>query len=243
MKLNQAKKKIIAFIQENVGDKPAVLGLSGGIDSSTVAYLAVEALGPGRVHGILSPSTSNTEDDLRLATLVAENLDLSAETIEIDDILSKFQKAADFYTDKKVLGNLKARVRMCLLYGKANQMNAITLGTGNKTELLTGYFTKHGDGAIDILPIADIYKTDLRNLARHIGVPEEIITRKPTAGLWDDQYDEDEIGMSYDELDAILIAMEAHTSLDSFDAKNVARAKELHDISAHKRVMPPICTL
>ena len=188
--MEDARKKIMNFIKKQAGTKSVVIGLSGGLDSSVVAFLAVEALGKEKVFGIISPSEINTKQDLKLAALVANLLEIEYQTINIDNIVNSFYENCDFYTDKTTAGNLKARIRMCMLYGKANQIKGLVLGTGNKTELMTGYFTKHGDGAADILPIGGLYKTQERKLAKLIGVPEAIINRRPTASLWENQYDE-----------------------------------------------------
>jgi NAD+ synthase len=243
MNLEQTKKQITDFIKTQVGDKPAIIGLSGGLDSSVVTYLAVEALGADKIHAVLSPSASNTEEDMRLAKLVSETLNIQYSIFNIDEIVGNFQKNADLFQDKKVIGNLKARIRMSLLYGKANELDGMVLGTGNKTEIMTGYFTKHGDGAVDILPIGDMYKTEERDLAAHLGVPKEIIDRRPTAGLWDDQYDEEEMGITYENLDKILFAIKKKADLDEFDAGEVELVNKLIKNSEHKRNTPPTCIL
>jgi len=234
------KDKIIDFLKEQVGDKPAIIGLSGGLDSAVVAYLAAQALNKDKIFAILSPANTNTEADLRLAKQVAENLDIAYEVIDIDDIVASFQKTTDFYQDKMVLGNLKARIRMCLLYGQANKLTGVVLGTGNKSEMMVGYFSKYGDGGVDILPLGGLYKTQVYELAKELGVPQEIIERPPTAGLWKNQSDEKELGMTYEKLDKILITIENNENLDNFVEQDVIKVKKMISNSEHKRNLPPI---
>ena len=244
MNSEHSKKSIISFLQKYCEDKPAVLGLSGGLDSSVVAYLAAEALGSNKIHTIISPSETNTDQDLEYAKNICENLDIQYSIFNIDTIIESFQKSTDnLYTSKQSLGNLKARIRMSLLYGKANELDGLVLGTGNRTELSIGYFTKHGDGGADLLPIGDLYKTEERELAKYIGVPQEIIDRPPTAGLWDGQTDEDEIGMTYETLDKILTSLEQNKSLDKFETNDVEKVRKLMNKATHKNKIPPICKL
>lgn len=243
MKKNYAsvEKKIIRFIRAQVGRKNAIIGLSGGIDSATVAYLAVKALGPKRAQVMMTPAGCNTREDLDLAKKVARNLKIKFTIVEIEPIINAFEKKAPYFKKRLPHANLTARVRMCALYGKANESNAIVLGTGNKSELMTGYFTKHGDGAADIMPIGDLYKTEERGLARYLGVPDEIIDRTPTAGLWKGQEDEKEMGISYEELDFILEAIEKNKSLKNFSKFKISKVRKMIKASAHKRALPPVC--
>jgi len=235
-------EKITNFIKENAGDKPVVLGLSGGIDSALVAYLAVEALGTNKVHGLIMPSDTNTKEDLEYANLVCKKLGLIPITYHLSPIINEYKKIIR-PEDQKIIGNVKARMRMVLLYSKANELDGLVLGTGNKTEIAIGYFTKYGDGGVDILPIGDLYKTEVRELTRYLNIPKEIIDRPPTAGLWEGQTDENEIGMTYENLDKILLAIENNQNLDNFDQTEVNRVKDLIKNSEHKRKLPPICEL
>ena len=240
--MNEAKtiQKIVKFIQKQVGDKPVVLGLSGGIDSALVAYLAVQALGNKKVHCLIMPSDTNTKEDLKLAKLVAKNLLIPYSLFLIQPILKSYTKTLKAKPNKTTFGNLKARTRMTLLYAKANELNGMVLGTGNKTELMIGYFTKHGDGGVDLLPIGNLYKTQVRQLSQYLHIPQEIIDRPPTAGLWEGQTDEAEIGLIYEKLDQILEAIEKKKDLKKFNKTDVNKVKKLIKNSEHKRQLPKI---
>lgn len=241
MNLENTKSQIINFIKTQAGDKPVILGLSGGIDSALTAYLAVKALGNKKVHCLIMPSDTNTEQDLKLAKLITKNLNLQYSVFSLDPILNSYQKILKSKPSKTTLGNLKARIRMSLLYAKANELNGLVLGTGNKSEISIGYFTKYGDGGADLLPIADLYKTKVRELAKYLNISQEIIDRPPTAGLWTGQTDEADIGVAYEVLDQILEAIGKKKSLKKFVKKDVIRIKMMTRDSAHKRTSPPVC--
>ncbi|MFA6427069.1 MAG: NAD+ synthase [Candidatus Magasanikbacteria bacterium] len=244
MEIQELKQKIVFFIKEKAGDKPVVLGLSGGIDSALVAYLAVEALGPSNVYGVILPSSTNSNQDLIYAKKIATNLNLQSLIFNLEPILKAYQESTNkLFFSKKSLGNLKARIRMSISYGKANELNALVLGTGNKTELMVGYFTKYGDGGVDLLPIGDLYKIEVRELAKYIGVPQEIIDRAPTAGLWEGQTDEGELGITYKKLDKILMAIERGENLEYFDKDDVEQVKQRIKNAGHKLRTPPICKI
>ncbi len=184
--------------------KGIVVGLSGGIDSTLTAYLACEAVGCDRVFGIVMPSTTTPTEDKIHGVEIAKSLGIEYSEIAIDSILNEYLLMTHLEEDNLAIGNLKARIRMSIIYYYANHMNYLVSGTGNRSEILIGYFTKHGDGACDMEPIGDLYKSDVFRLSEYMNVPKEIITKPPRAGLWANQSDEDEIGMSYDLLDRIL---------------------------------------
>ena len=202
-----AKKEITDFINNIISSSNAngiVVGLSGGIDSTVSAYLAVNSVGAENVLGIHMYSSTTPKEDKEHAKLMAELLNIEYIEISIDNIITTITDTT-IQTDSKLAnGNLKARIRMSLLYYYANMNNYLVIGTGNRSELLIGYFTKYGDGGCDLEPIGNILKTQLRVLAKSWGIPEDIISKPPRAGLWPGQNDEDEIGLNYETLDLLL---------------------------------------
>lgn len=237
-----ARQKIVTFISEYVsrsGCSYAVIGLSGGVDSSLVLALACEALGPDRIIGLMLPvdkdsDTKNVED----AVALADSFGIQHELFEIGPALKAFEKLE---LDRVSFGNLTARLRMATWYAKANKHNGIVLGTGNKSEILTGYFTKYGDAGVDILPLAELYKVNVWKLAEHVGIPQHIIEKTPSAGLWSNQTDEGEMGVTYRELDSILfLRFDKGLSVEEIESRGHARdtvdkVMTLVDRSQHKR--------
>ena len=203
----KTRSDIVEFIKSKVNEANSdgiAIGLSGGIDSTLVAYLACEAVGPDNVFGIIMPSTTTPAEDRIHGIQTAQLLGIDYKEIAIDSILNEFLSVTQLDNDNLAIGNLKARIRMSTLYYYANYKNYLVIGTGNKSEILIGYFTKHGDGACDMEPIGDLYKSEVFKLSEYLNVSTDIINKPPRAGLWENQTDEDEIGMSYDLLDEIL---------------------------------------
>uniref|UniRef100_A0A7J2TK45 NH(3)-dependent NAD(+) synthetase n=1 Tax=Archaeoglobus fulgidus TaxID=2234 RepID=A0A7J2TK45_ARCFL len=234
--------RITSFIRDCVeksNSKGVVLGLSGGVDSAVVAFLCVKALGKERVLANIMPEEGVTpKEDVEDALLVAKILGIEYNLIEISPIVSLFLNIiGKDRINKNSLINLKPRIRMAINYFFANALQRLVVGTGNKSEIMIGYFTKYGDGGVDLQPIGDLYKTEIFEFARYLGVPERIVKKRPTAGLYIGQTDEDEIGMSYAELDEILKKIE----LGIFEnEERFKRVLELVRASEHKRAMPPI---
>ncbi|WP_049922575.1 NAD+ synthase [Halopiger djelfimassiliensis] len=248
--LARRRDHITTFIREQVetaGAEGAVLGLSGGIDSTLTAYLTVDALGTERVHGLVLPAHVSSDDNMSDAERVAQNLEISYDVIEIEPIVdSLLQAYPEAEGDREAVGNARARVRAVLNYLVANHENRLVVGTGNRSEAAVGYFTKYGDGAVDCHPIGNLYKGQVRQLARHVGVPEDLAAKTATAELWADQTDEEELGVSYETLDSILAAhvdgplsVAATARLLEIDEETVATVRGMYERSEHKRSVPP----
>lgn len=223
----------------------AVVGLSGGVDSSLVAKLCVDALGPKHTLGVGLPEKDSPPEDLTDAKSLAKELGISFQIVDITPMVESFRQALKV-KDRKALGNIKARARMIVLYDVAARNDGLVLGTGNKSEVCTQYFTKWGDGAVDLLPIGDLYKTQVWQMARHLGLPKTIVEKRPSAGLWKGQTDEGELGISYPDLDSILLGLEMElppeeiASRTGLDLGKVERIEAMVRAGAHKRKMPPI---
>lgn len=206
--------RICRFIKDYVERSKAkgvVLGLSGGIDSCTIAALSARALGGHNVLGLLLfEEETRRSEDIRHAELVAKEFGFKTETIDITSTLEAFYHSAPIFDPKDRLskGNVKARTRMIYIYYYANRLRLIVCGSSDKSETMMGYFTKWGDVAADISPIMDLYKTQVRKLAQHIGVPEEIVEKPSSPALWPGQLAENELGTKYEQLDLILFGLE-----------------------------------
>lgn len=246
--VEKTKNNITEFVQNKVSEANAdglVVGLSGGIDSTVAAFLACEAVGKENVFGVVLPSTTTPTEDKLHGTTIAQLLGINYKEMAIDSILNEFLSVAQLEEDILAIGNLKARIRMSIIYFYANSKNYLVCGTGNKSEISIGYFTKHGDGACDIEPIGDLYKTDVYELAKYLEIPQEIIDKPPRAGLWNNQTDEDEIGMTYKLLDKILYRfIEKEIDADSIAKELNIEVNEVNDIinrverNQHKTQVP-----
>jgi NAD+ synthase len=235
-------QKLTDWIKQRVSAasaKGAVLGLSGGMDSSVAAVLCQRAL-PDSTLGVILPCHSH-QQDIEHARMLAQRFAIATETIVLDSV---YDALLEVLPDEKVSAdrerlakaNLKARLRMLTLYYFANRRNYLVVGSGNRDELAIGYFTKYGDGGVDIQPLGSLLKGQLKELARFLGVPEPIIEKPPSAGLWEGQTDEAELGISYPQLDRYLASGEA-----SGDVKR--RLRKIIDAAGHKRQPPPVAEL
>jgi len=248
--LEATREHLVEFVTEQVeaaGADGAVIGLSGGIDSTTVSHLAVEALGAENVHGLVMPSEVNDDDNMSDAERVAERLDIDYDVVEIEPVARQlFDQLPDAADDRMAAGNVRVRLRGVTNYFLANAENRLVLGTGNRSEALTGYYTKYGDQAVDCNPIGNLYKQQVRQLADHLGVPRDLVMKTPSAGMWVGQTDEEELGLDYDTLDAILAVhvdggLSTSATCEALDVTEdqVTAVRELYESSAHKRAMPP----
>ncbi len=235
------KEKIVSWIRQELSltkTKGIVMGLSGGIDSCLVACLAKEAVGKNRLLALILPCHS-LKNDLKDARFCARHLGIKTKIIDLSSSYDKFIKILP-PAGALARANLKPRLRMAVLYYFANKLNYLVCGTGNKSELMVGYFTKYGDGATDILPIGDLLKREVRALAGLLGIPQRIINKPPTAGLWSGQTDEGEMGLSYAELDDILERRENKTN-QVLAKEKVGKVNRMMKNSEHKRQGPRIC--
>ncbi|HLT21476.1 MAG TPA: NAD+ synthase [Thermomicrobiales bacterium] len=222
---------------EGAGLSGAVLGLSGGIDSAVVAGLCARAVGPENVLGIAMPAHS-LPADVEHAQLTAKTFGIDYRVVDLSGIYDAFIELLP-PGSQMANANIKPRLRMITLYHFANTMNRMVIGTGNRSELQVGYFTKYGDGGVDLLPIGGLLKTEVRELAREIGVPQVIIERAPSAGLWEGQTDEGEMGITYEQLDRTLAAIEAGDTSD-IDPGVLEKVQHMHRTSEHKRKLAPV---
>ncbi|MEA3341466.1 MAG: NAD(+) synthase [Chloroflexota bacterium] len=233
--------RVAAWLRErliNANAEGFVCGLSGGVDSAAVAALAARAVGPERVLAALMPCHSIVED-ARLGQLVADTFDIPTITVALNAAYDALTAALPPSKHRLAAANIKPRLRMTALYYLAQSRNYLVLGSGNKTELAIGYFTKWGDGGADLLPLGDLDKTGVWNLARELGVPREVVERAPSAGLWPGQTDEGEMGITYRELDRVLAAIEAG-DVSGIEPATLEKVRGMVARSEHKRAMPPV---
>ena len=249
--INLVRKILTGFIHSEItrmGFSHAVINLSGGIDSALSCVLAAEALGPENVLAIRLPYKTSSSDSLEHAQMVIDATGVQSVTIPISDMVDPlFEKFPDMTSMRK--GNVMARMRMIVLYDQSAIFNGLAVGTGNKTEILLGYTTLYGDSACAINPIGDLYKTQVRQLSRAMGVPDVIINKPPTADLWIGQTDEGELGYTYAEVDQLLYLLvdQRYTPEECIDAGYaetfVRSVVERVRRNQFKRVLPPIAKL
>ena len=237
MKLEQYLKVIEKFVKDYLDSthmKQYVLGLSGGVDSSLVAAICKHAVGKEKITCIAMPIDSR-EEDLLDAKQVAKELDLNLLVIDGSEMYHEGLKAFaknGIELDRATCSNLKVRIRMCILYAYAQKHGGLVIGTDNKDERYTGYFTKYGDGGVDVLPIVHLLKREVVEACKIYGISDRLAERTPSAGLFEGQTDETEMGVTYEDLDNYLIGKKV-------DEKVEARIEYLHRISEHKRVDIP----
>jgi len=266
----RVKRVLVEFIRNRMsksGFQRAVLGLSGGLDSTVVAYLAVEALeDPHNIYALIMPYKFYQSDSVKRARLVARELRINSQVIRIDPMIEGYFRKFSYgripnpaprgggASGEKALeylrrGNKMARERMSILYDWASAVKGLVLGTSNKTELRLGYFTKYGDGGVDLEPLGDLYKTQVKQFAKYLGVPKAIVEKPPSAGLWPGQTDERELGINYEELDRILYYMldkrYSRKKLPTlgFSKENIDMVRNFVKNTEHKRRLPPVARI
>jgi len=241
MDAERTAQKLSSWIKERAvaaGCGGVVLGMSGGLDSSVAAALCHRAF-PSAVLGVIMPCGSNREDKEH-ALAVAHKFSIKTEVVMLDPVFAAFMEVVGGGVEPGAVGvaeaNIKARLRMVALYCFANRLGYIVVGPSNRDELAIGYFTKYGDGGVDIMPLGGLVKGQVRELAVFLGVPRPIIEKPPSAGLWPGQTDEDEMGLSYDDLDRYLLTGEAEDAVKEKIESMIASG-------AHKRALPPVAAL
>lgn len=250
----QVTDKIIKFIRdeiENSGLEGAVISASGGLDSSTTLVLTVKALGKERVKALTMPERDVTPKiDVSDVMQLSQSIGITCDMLDITPIVKAVASLhPNSNLDPISMGNIKARIRMLLVYSYANRYRMMVIGSSNKTEWLTGYFTKYGDGASDLLPLADLYKTQVRVLARYLGLPSRIIEKEPSARLWLGQTSEKELGLPFDMIDLILLGWERKMSIKEISSHLKLPEDKVSSIldrvrrNEHKRRLPLILRL
>jgi NAD+ synthase len=247
-KISKTIERFISSYVAKSGSKGLVIGLSGGLDSAVVLKLSVNALGPSKVLGLLLPSEVTPGEDTQHAIDHAKSLETRYQIIDINPIIAKYAEVLP--QDKMARANLTSRLRMNILYYYAAINDYLVAGTSDKSEFYIGYFAKFGDGAADIMPIADLYKTEVRALGKYLDIPSVILQKKSSPGLWVNHLAEEELGMDYETIDPILhmlvdkklkpdlVARKLAVSIDQ-----IRKVKKMIDKNAHKRKMPPIAYL
>ena len=253
LKLNAdlVRELLVRFIRDettNAGFTKAVLGISGGVDSAVSAVLAAEALGTDNVFGVMMPYTTSSPQSVEDARLLMEKIGIRSELVAIDKMVDGYC-AQQKITDALRRGNVMARARMIVLYDISARERALVIGTSNKTEILIGYGTQHGDLASAINPIGDLYKSQIWQLAEKLDIPKRIIDKAPSADLWEGQTDEKEMGVTYADLDALLYEMiderrsDAELISDGFKEELIQRTRGTIRRNQFKRRPPVIAKI
>ncbi len=229
---------IIHWIRHQIsmaGAGGVMVGMSGGLDSSVAAVLCKQALGE-TVRGLILPCRSNPSDEAH-AHLVAQRFDIPTETVDLGPVFDLLVRTLPSGSRLSV-ANLKPRLRTIVMYYYANELGYLVIGSGNKSELLTGYFTKYGDGGVDLLPLGGLLKTQIQDLARSLAIPGEIIEKPPSAGLWEGQTDEGEMGITYEQLDRAILVLQGR-QCDSPGDEALDKVRQKISESLHKRAPVP----
>jgi NAD+ synthase len=251
LNVKYVRKLLVDFIRDeitNAGMERAVIGLSGGVDSSVVAYLSTEALGKENVLNVLMPYKTSSPDSVQDAKQVVEELGTRSELVDITRMVDAYLEKSPHSSNVRK-GNVMARARMIVLYDLSARENALVVGTSNKTEFMLGYGTIFGDMACGINPLGDLYKTQVWQLAEAIGVPEQIVKKKPSADLWVGQTDEGELGLSYPEADNLLYHMIDERRSDDelirlgFSRSFIRRVRNLVQRNQFKRRPPTVAKI
>lgn len=238
-------QRFVASYLKSSGAVGLVIGLSGGLDSAVALHLCAKAVGAKNILGLVLPTEATPDEDVSDANEHARSLGVECKVIPIDPLLKVYAKLLP-KADHKATGNLTARIRMNILYYFAAYRNSLVVGTSDKSEVWIGYFSKYGDGASDLAPLAGLYKTQLRELALFLGVPRSIVAKKSSPRLWPGQLAEEELGMDYHTIDPILHCL-VDKKMKPRDAakryslafKNVRKVESMIKQSAHKRAVPP----
>ena len=245
------QKKIEAFLLEEVSQREAsgvIFGLSGGVDSAVIAILCAKSLKEKSLALIMPDSKITPRTDTEDALKLVDKLGIGYKLIDISLVHNEYTKYLE--PNPLALGNLRARIRANILYYYANAKNNLVLGSSDKSEFLIGYFTKFGDGAADLLPIVSLYKTQVRQFAKFLGIPDSIISKKSSPSLWQDHVAESELGLSYEEIDAVLhcnadnnLSLQDTASFTGIEPSIVDKIHKLYKKNEHKRITPKACQL
>ena len=230
-------EQMIRYAYWTSGRKGIVVGLSGGVDSAVAAVFCCRAIGGEKVLGLSLPSAISKASDIEDAAMLCKKWGMEHRVVSIEPMLDGFRTMPEFKDSRYMLGNLMARIRMVILYYHANRDHKLVCGTSNRSEYMLGYCTKFGDNAADLQPIMHLYKSEIYMIAEELGIPKSILKKTPSAGLWEGQSDEEEIGLSYEEIDTSLRKLE----LQGWQALTPVEEKVLEFVkkSGHKRLPAP----